>query len=410
MRSLCIDQTDMMSLKSSRMLEAVRPAGRAACHGAARHCERSRVLSAPRTARPASRSYENEGKVCASRVSNAGLCACAFLASSFRKLLYSFHILLLAGLFCAITGCEEDSTLQDRILAESAIDELSDKVYLFPANNESNSPAVYLPIRKWDLLFFGDVQPGETVPDPEISNLFIPGRYNHMMAYVGKDADGYAYAAELNISNIRLVNDSIATDGHISLLCIGTDYDSDTHPSGRYTNDRNHYRIRSAKAFIPSIHEQLMLHDDEMVQRLMADLRAQYPYQLQLAVSLTAVLAGKRDLQLVDDGFAGGSSCAEYWVELFETYAKVCIKNSRMDAADLLAYFRNSPEGRAAYLPARYNPLGTGNVPIGQMIANGVFIIHNPPPHIYACDGTKETGIVIGDPVMRSPLLVDPAY
>ena len=340
----------------------------------------------------------------------AGLCVYQTALMKMRFLSAIARCLLLAGLFCAMTACEEDSTLQDRILAESALDELSDEVYLFPANNESNSPAVYLPIRKWDLFFVGDVHRYEEVPYPELSNLVIPGKYNHMLVYVGKDADGYAYAVELNIGAVSIANYTVRTTGRLSLLCIGTDRNAETHPSGQGAHKRDHYGIRWAKTFTPSAHAQLMSRDGELLVRLTSDLRARHPYQLQFSVPILEFLEGQRSVQLIDDGFEGGSSCAEYWVSLFETYAGVCIKGSRMNSAQLIRYFRTSAEGRAAYLPAALNPLGAGNLPVGKMIADGVITLRNPPPHVWACDGSAETGIVIPDYVMRSPLLADPAY
>ncbi|EIM65250.1 hypothetical protein [Desulfobacter postgatei] len=272
--------------------------------------------------------------------------------------------------------------------------ELKDQTYYFPANYALNDKTVFLPLRRWDLIFTGDhINQIDDPVDRENINYVIPGPFNHVMVYMGKDSKGLAYAIELNLY-------SLEGGGRLSLICLGSDFGILRHPETQRIHDKRMMENRWAMRFINTAYEQVRTHEDLLFSRLENDLATNLPYQFVLEHSGQL---WDRYIYLIDDGFEGGAGCSDYWTTLFEVYAGLCIKNVRMSAQEMVEYARNSPEGRLAYVPTEVSPF-SNPVFVYQLLAMGFQIVPDAP-HVDSCDGTEETGIVLPYLIMQSDLL-----
>lgn len=282
------------------------------------------------------------------------------------------------------------------ILTNADLYDLRDAVYWFPANLEPTERTRYLALRRWDIIFTGDrvnVEGGEV--DSENINRLIPGPFNHIMVYMGKDASGLAYAIELNAGSF------FDTRG-IKLLCLGSDYGLLRHLETHHVHDRDLVNRRWAKRFDEESRQQLLDHEGELLARLQSDLVLGFPYQLEFYHSGSLF---DFEVLLVDDGFEGGAGCSDYWTTLFETYAGLCLKGVRLTVEELEAYFLNDPQGLEAYAPAEINPFGF-DLPITRLIELGFRAVADEP-HTYSCDGTQESGVVIPSLIIENPNLED---
>ncbi len=271
---------------------------------------------------------------------------------------------------------------------------LQDETYFFPANYSPSDETIFLPLKKWDLIFTGDHinRPTDSI-DKENINHLIPGPFNHMMVYMGKDTGGLAYAIELNIL-------SLEQGGALSLICLGSDFGILRHPDTGYMQDRSQMTHRWARRLIDSAREQLTANEEQLLARLHDDLIMGFPYQLEIEHSGNLV---DHNIYLVDDGFEGGASCSDYWTTLFETYANLCIKNVRMGVNEMEDYFRNDPQGSLTYVPPEVSPF-PGKIFVWQMLDLGFKAIIEAP-HVYPCDNTEESGVVLPSLIMDSNLL-----
>ena len=280
------------------------------------------------------------------------------------------------------------------VLGITDLYQLKDQVYYFPANYSIDDKTVFLPLRRWDLIFTGDHinQPNDTIDRENINNL-IPGPFNHLMVYMGKDTSGLAYALELNIL-------SLEQGGTLSLICLGSDFGILRHPDTSYIHDKNRMTNRWARRFVDSAYGQILMNEDLLLEKLHNDLIMGFPYQLEVQYSGNLL---DRNIYLIDDGFEGGSSCSDYWTTLFELYADLCIKNARMGVEEIVDYFRNDPQGSLTYVPPEISPF-QGTVSIRQILSLGFNVVINNS-HVYSCDNTEETGIVLPFLIMQSDML-----
>ena len=302
-------------------------------------------------------------------------------------------------LILLITGLIRSSyavTLQNSTPTSENIDlyELKDQTYYFPANYTLNDKTVFLPLRRWDLIFTGDhINQIDDTVDRENINYVIPGPFNHVMVYMGKDSKGLAYAIELNLYSLEDV-------GRLSLICLGSDFGILRHPETQRVHDKRRMKNRWAMRFVATAYEQVRTHEDLLFSRLQNDLASNFPYQFVLEHSGQL---WDRYLYLIDDGFEGGAGCSDYWTTLFEVYAGLCIKNVRMSVQEMMDYARNSPEGRLAYVPPEVSPFANP-VFVYQLLVMGFQIVADAP-HVYSCDGSEETGIVLPYLIMQSDQL-----
>ena len=289
-------------------------------------------------------------------------------------------------------------TLQNSAPTSENVDlyELKDQTYYFPANYALNDKTVFLPLQRWDLIFTGDhINQIDDTVDRENINYVIPGPFNHVMVYMGKDSKGLAYAIELNLY-------SLEDGGRLSLICLGSDFGILRHPETQRIHDKRMMENRWAMRFIDTAYEQVRTHEDLLFSILQNDLATNFPYQFELQHSGQL---WDPYIYLIDDGFEGGGSCSDYWTTLFEVYAGLCIKNVRMSVQEMVDYALNSPEGRLAYVPPEVSPF-SNPVFVYQLLAMGFQIVPDEP-HVYSCDGTEETGLVLPYLIMQSDLLED---
>ena len=316
--------------------------------------------------------------------------------------------LIVVVLILVLSGCGGDGPVlsPDEIIRDARLDLLGDEVYFMPANGHEEDRTVFLPLRKWDIIFVGSMKPGvKTGADPVMLSLFIPGRYDHILVYVGKDANGYAYAVELNTDDIRREGWQAVAVGGPRFMCLGRDFGESPHPSGAQVLSREFYGIRWAKTFRTEDRMRLIAADRALTERVTADIIGKFPYQLEFRVSGSNVLIDKT-LVLVDDGLKNGAGCADYWTSLYEDYAGLCMKGVRETAQQITDYYLKDPVGRTAFLPAYLNPAGTGDLSIVLAFALGLRIV-NDNPHHFSCDNTEETGLVLPEAIFESAAMED---
>ncbi len=297
-------------------------------------------------------------------------------------------------------GAEDEGVTTEEMLRTGRVDLLVDEIYYLPTAEEPGSPIEYLPLRRWDFIFVGAAATDEAgLDDSAFISAAIPGRFDHLTVYLGKDAAGFAYAAELNVDALRMAGYAMQVAGGIRLLCLGTDYGAWVHPSAEQLLDPS--RPRTAKTFRPDARATLLAKEAELLAVVREHLETEFHYQLEFEI-----LAGDKQFLLVDDGLAGGAGCADYWVALFEEHAGLCFPGVRMGAAEVADYFRHDPEGSTATVPPQLNPFGEGELRLSDLFEQGFEIIADAP-HEFLCDGTQEAGLVVADRILTSGHLTE---
>jgi hypothetical protein len=271
---------------------------------------------------------------------------------------------------------------------------LRNQTYFFPANYSSEDSTIFLPLKRWDLIFTGDrVNHSADTVEWENTNDLIPGPFNHIIVYMGKDSSGLAYGVELNVL-------SLEQGGGISLICLGSDFGILRHPATTHLQDKRLINRRWARRFVDSAHDRILAHEEALLARVHNDMITGFPYQLEIEHSGNLL---DRNIYLVDDGFEGGAGCSDYWTALFEEYAGLCFKNVRMTANELEDYFHNDSQGQLAYVPPEISPF-PNRVLVRQLLDLGFRAI-SVSPHAHACDGSEESGLVLPYLIMENDML-----
>ena len=134
------------------------------------------------------------------------------------KALFIIFIAILIFAFNSGSG----SLDREKNLMVPDINILKNETYYFPSKSFSQRPVAYQPLERFDLIFSGhDVNVNSSKYD-KIQNLsaLTPGRYTHVLAYIGKDSDGLAYAVEMNVDknqNFKLGMDGLKVGGRFYL-------------------------------------------------------------------------------------------------------------------------------------------------------------------------------------------------
>jgi hypothetical protein len=248
----------------------------------------------------------------------------------------------------------------------------------------------YQAIRKWDVIFAGGGPAGAGTGSASMVALGIPGAYDHMLVYLGKDARGYAYAAEMNV-------DSLESGGDLRMFSLGLDYGENIPPSGAHVFSTHSYH--EARRFSEPARQAILARNQDLVHRITADLLDNFPYQFEYRHSGNIL---DHAVYLVDDGRAGGAGCSDYWTALFEEVAGLCFYHSRMSAANIRDYFLYDPEGSQVEIPAELNPFGV-NLYVRELFQLGFHLVEDLP-HQYRCGGNPESGLVLPSLVYQSSL------
>ena len=285
-------------------------------------------------------------------------------------------------------------TILTPLINEVDLYALKDQTYYFPANRFNNDKTVFLPLNRWDLIFTGNrYDDSDSGMDPVNINNLIPGEFNHLLVYMGKDKNGLAYAAELNMLTIN-------EQGTLKLICLGSDFGFFRPTGSDYLLNRKKMDCRWALRFKEDARNKLILHEDILLATVYNDLAAGFPYQIEVQHSGNIL---DPYIYLIDDGFKDGSSCSDYWMTLFEFNAGLCLSGIRMSPSELIDYFENDPSGRKAAIPAFLSPFPV-KVYIRQLLDMGFELVPDEP-HINPCDQTMETGVVLPTQIMRNDLL-----
>lgn len=278
------------------------------------------------------------------------------------------------------------------------LDSLKDEPYLLSARHPVDDSLRVISVQKWDVLFFGN-SPFDTGLSE--SNLFgsviIPGDFSHIAIYLGRDEQGRACAMELTINLLKNNPYSMA------LIYLPEDNSSVIPTSSNILpampKDIFSYHFRWAKRFLPAELAKIKSAEKNLLDQIQQDWENRFPYQLEFDLASAFF---NRQFRLVDDGRQNGASCTDYWLALFEETAGVCIKGSRINASELKAQYLNSPEGSVQiYLDFGFIRL---NFSPKELLKSG-FTIVDPPPHVFQCDKTSETGLPIPDMLFQSPQL-----
>jgi hypothetical protein len=329
----------------------------------------------------------------------------------FRKRIKELtSIVFLSVLFCC-QGCSGDSAQESQsvstpegIIKYSRLDLLTDKPYYFPALDPDSAQQTVQILKKWDMIFVGGA--GDAVDGRNIVSRLIPGKFDHLLVYVGKDEHGNGYAAELNIYSFKIAVPVIKVEGGIGLICLGTDYAQYIHPTGANLFKENFYTTRHARTFKAEYGEKIKLNDQKLTMQVMDDLKTKFPYQLEFNKDFFATFF-TGNIVLIDDGRANGAGCADYWTSLFEEDAQICVKGARLNASEIMDYFMNDPVGKSAAIPSGYNPLGSGDILVSTFLHQG-FTVVDSPPHTFSCDASSEVGVVTPTRFFSSDQLEEP--
>ncbi|MDD2556749.1 MAG: hypothetical protein PHH87_00520 [Desulfuromonas sp.] len=280
------------------------------------------------------------------------------------------------------------------------LDQLRDESYLFPGIDPETRELVALPLQRWDFIFCGDLRDNPlTEEDETLIGILIPGRYDHIIVYLGRDQHGKPWGAEMSTH----LSDSV-----VGLRYVWLPEFEEVPPSV----DALHlalgpkalweYEERWAKRLAPE--ELMKLKNSELLllRQIQQDWETSFPYQFEAMVSKNL---SDKAVQIIDDGREGGANCADYWLSLYEDFADVCIYGTRMSAAELMDFYQYDPDARRVLVPAALNPLPLP-LKVWQIFYFGYYAV-DPLPHIFPCDGRIETGLPMPSRFLSSLQLVE---
>ncbi|MBW1965404.1 MAG: hypothetical protein JRI40_09370 [Deltaproteobacteria bacterium] len=315
---------------------------------------------------------------------------------------YTAYALLVSS---ASDPCDVQSWLSDlaavsfRVepLPNDLLADLRDESYLFPAGFKGSHNVVGLPLQRWDFIFLGKkVDDPATLADESLLNRMIPGDFRHIILYLGRDSYGRPCGIELN--------DKEASDLRVVRL---PEFES-VYPSGTSlslpVNIKNiqAYQNRWAKRLQEQELQKLRAAEGHIFDQVRRDFQTDISYQMEYYWSGNFA---DNEIFLVDDGRENGVSCTDYPLVLLEEQAGVCIHGSRMSAQEVYEYFRFDPEGSLVSIPDEWNPFPFP-VTAADILNMGYYAV-DPPPHVFPCDNSTETGLPIPARLLNSPQLVD---
>jgi hypothetical protein len=323
---------------------------------------------------------------------------------------YSFTFFLL---FITL-GCSSKNDIvlikQDDVLQSFSIELLSSQIYYFPAKKFKESPYVYQPLQKFDLIFVGhDIENSSTAEDGANISRVIPGYFTHVLSYIGKDSDGFAYAIEMNANEEKSFTiglDGMRVDGGLYIYCLGSDYGAKKCPKDDYVFGLETYDYMWAKRLKPELKKQFLEHEDAIIATIKEDLLTQYPFEVPFHIGLETTI--KKEIIIIDDGRKNGADCTSYFVSLFEEVAEVCLDDVRVNAKTLESYYTHNPVGVKAIIPAKYNLFSSGDIHFKDLIGDmGYSFVDNVPRQTLCPDKRKVIGLSTPNMLFNSPSLVE---
>ena len=274
---------------------------------------------------------------------------------------------------------------------------LNDEPYMFPIAMASEEESTGLVLRRWDFVFLGEKldNPMTAVDESQLDG-FIPGKFDHILLYLGRDSRARPTFLELIASHapyLRLVRFP-ETEPH---------YPAGSHPTLMVgINNILDYQTRSARRPTPALLERLDEAVEQLAIRVAQDLTTDIAYQMEYIWSGDF---SDSEVHLIDDGAANGASCTDYLLNLLEEVAGVCIRGSRMNAAEITNYFLFDPIGSSMVVPDDFNPFPFP-ITLAGILNLGYYVV-DPPPHLFRCDGSMETGVPAPSMLATSPQLTE---
>lgn len=320
--------------------------------------------------------------------------------STFYFMRYTSILLIFISVISLFTSCSTKYTTKsssEKFVLDSKV--FRDTTYYFPAKRPNTTKIRYQPLRRFDLIFVGHNIPQKSKQLNDIENLaaLIPGTYTHVLAYIGKDENGLAYAIEMNADNrqsFTIDNDKVVLGGGIHLFCLGGDYGRKSCPDSSYAYGLKSYDFMWAKR--PKI--DIKSHEKGLMRVIEKDYSQEHAFQIPFDFSLKTEKI--KTITIVDDGHQNGSSCAEYFVTLFESVAGVCIDDVRIDAKTLQNYYMYNPIGKRAYIPIKYSFFFHHSIHLNDVFTNQGYHLKNNIPRVTKCK--EKIGIVTPDLLFRS--------
>jgi len=290
------------------------------------------------------------------------------------------------------------------------IEQLANEVYYFPSIKPGTHQVLYQPLKRFDLIFVGyDLNLEHRVAGVKDLVLTIPGTYTHMLAYLGKDSDGYAYAVEMNTDKAKSFSlgvNGLNVGGRLYVFCLGSDYGLKACPQDNYIYGIESYDFMWAKRLEPGLRSQLMQSENALMEAIEKDLKEAHPFQLQFHLGLDTTV--RKKVPIIDDGRKNGSDCTTYFASLFEEVASVCLDKIRMSAQSWESYYLTHPLGQQAMIPKEYNPFFNESMHIMEMLNKfGFAAIDNKPRQTNCTDRRTVSGLMTPDLVFNSPSLVE---
>lgn len=287
---------------------------------------------------------------------------------------------------------------ENNILKTLAIEKLKNEIYYFPAKKFKNSTVVYQPIERFDLIFVGhDVNMStSSLNQFQNASAIVPGRYTHVLTYIGKDANGFAYAIEMNADENQTFSmniDGLEIGGKLHLFCLGNDYGTNLCPNDSYRYGMKIYDYMWAKKLDPKLKKQLLKYEDHLIATIKEDLIKGYPFQIPLDYTMASYISKR--VSLIEDGRQNGADCVSYFVSLFEEIANVCPKDIRIDATSLTSYYLNDPMGQKARVPEKYATQHNEDINITKILRDKEYVLLDNNPRQTLCSDKK---VVIGIP------------
>lgn len=328
------------------------------------------------------------------------------------KSIVFFFIFIIVALFSAynFNNSYISKSVENNILKTFAIEKLKNEIYYFPAKKFSHSEVVYQPLKRFDLIFVGhDVN--SSAADFDIlqnTSALVPGRYTHVLAYMGKDANGFAYAVEMNAD----ANQTFSVDlngldigGKLYLYCLGKDFSNTPCPDDDYYYGMKIYDYMWAKQLRSDLREQLLKYEDKLITTIKKDLIKGYPFQIPFDLTMKTYVNKKA--VLIEDGRQNGADCVSYFVSLFEEIAQVCPKDIRISASGLTLYYLYDSLGQKAKLPAKYEPKQNTDIYLSKILGDMNYTLINNQPRVTICPDNKiVTGVPTPDLLFNSPDMI----
>lgn len=319
-------------------------------------------------------------------------------------------LFLLPILSICFFGCGSNLRNIESVTVLPNIYDLKNETYYFASKKLSNSVVKFQPLERFDLIFAGHDIDLDLNDYDKIQNLsaLTPGRYTHVLAYIGKDNQGHAYAVEMNVDkkqDFKLSLSGLKVSGRFYLSCLGADFNHDTCPSNSYTYGLNSYDYMEAKRLKPVLRKQLMAYENQLIESMAVDLSKHYPFQIPLDINFKTI--SNKAAYLVDDGRKNGADCASYFVSLFEEVANICLEDTHINASTLSTYYQNNPIGKKALIPQEYNPVLKRTESLNNILGELGYTLFDNLPRQRSCSNSKTVkGIPMPNLIFNSPSLV----